>query len=63
MANVSGLFTPVVPSGVRRRFPASIGMYRSGFWFSEGVPTKRVLCSSTVEGAENISPSQSRVPR
>ncbi|KAL3535372.1 hypothetical protein ACH5RR_003833 [Cinchona calisaya] len=64
MANASGLFTPVVPSGVRRRFSASMGIYGSGFWFSEGVSTRRVLCSSTVEGAaENISPSQSRVPR
>ncbi|XP_027072488.1 beta-ketoacyl-[acyl-carrier-protein] synthase III A, chloroplastic-like [Coffea arabica] len=63
MANASGLFTPVVPSGIRSRFSASVGIHRSGFWFSEGVSTRRVLCASTVEGAENISPSQSRVPR
>ncbi|CAI9098495.1 OLC1v1035156C1 [Oldenlandia corymbosa var. corymbosa] len=63
MAIASGLFTPVVPSGVRRRFSASIGIYRSGFWFSEGVSTKRIVCSSSIEGAQEVSPSQSPVPR
>lgn len=63
MASASGLFTPVVPSGVRRRFSPSIGIYQSGFWFSEGVYARRVLCSSTIEGADKLSPSQSRAPR
>ncbi|KAI5675355.1 hypothetical protein M9H77_06305 [Catharanthus roseus] len=64
MANASGLFTPTVPTGVRRRFSPSIGIYRSGFWFSENVFPKRVVfCSSTIEGAEKLSPSQPRAPR
>ncbi|PIN01769.1 Beta-ketoacyl-[acyl-carrier-protein] synthase III [Handroanthus impetiginosus] len=61
MANASGLFTPTVPS-VRRRFSPSIGIYRSGYWFSEGV-SRRIVCASTTQGAEKLSPSESRVPR
>ncbi|KAI3444158.1 hypothetical protein Pfo_000823 [Paulownia fortunei] len=61
MANASGIFTPTVPS-VRRRFSPSIGIYRSGFWFSEGV-SRRLVCSSATQGAEKLSPSESRVPR
>ncbi|KAL2464303.1 3-oxoacyl-[acyl-carrier-protein] synthase III [Forsythia ovata] len=61
MANASGLFTPIAPS-VRSRFSPSIVIYRSGFWFSEGV-SRRVLCSSTVQGEGKLSPSESRVPR
>ncbi|GAV67263.1 ACP_syn_III_C domain-containing protein/ACP_syn_III domain-containing protein [Cephalotus follicularis] len=62
MANASGLFTPTVPS-LRRRFRPPIGIYRSGLYFSEG-NLKRVICSSTIEGAErNMNPSETRVPR
>ncbi|KAL2465771.1 3-oxoacyl-[acyl-carrier-protein] synthase III [Abeliophyllum distichum] len=61
MANASGLYRPTLPT-VRRRFTPSIGIYRTRFWFSEG-GSKRVLCSSTVPGAEKLSPSESRVPR
>lgn len=61
MANVSGFFNPTVPSA-RRRFSPSIGIYRSGFWFAEGV-SRRIVCSSTTQGAENLSPSESRAPR
>ncbi|KAL2534772.1 3-oxoacyl-[acyl-carrier-protein] synthase III [Abeliophyllum distichum] len=61
MANASGLFTPIVPS-MRSRFSPSIVIYRSGFWFSEGV-SRRILCSSTVQGEGKLSPTESRVPR
>ncbi|XP_022871803.1 3-oxoacyl-[acyl-carrier-protein] synthase 3 A, chloroplastic-like isoform X3 [Olea europaea var. sylvestris] len=61
MASASGLYTPTLPN-MKRRFTPSIGIYRSGFWFSEGV-SKRVLCSSTVQGADKLAPSESRVPR
>ncbi|PON53838.1 3-oxoacyl-[acyl-carrier-protein] synthase [Parasponia andersonii] len=66
MANASGFFTaPSVPS-LRRMIQPSIGIYRSGFCSSYGIP-KRVFCSSTIEGAEKfasgLSPSESRVPR
>ncbi|XP_022886125.1 3-oxoacyl-[acyl-carrier-protein] synthase 3 A, chloroplastic-like isoform X2 [Olea europaea var. sylvestris] len=61
MANASGLYTATLPT-VRRRFTPSTGIYRSGFWFSEGV-SKRIMCSSTVEGADKLSSSESRVPR
>ncbi|KAL0346036.1 UNVERIFIED_CONTAM: 3-oxoacyl-[acyl-carrier-protein] synthase 3 A, chloroplastic [Sesamum radiatum] len=61
MANASGLFTPTVPT-VRRRFSPSLGIYRSGFWFSDGV-SRRTVCSSSTQGAEKLSPSESRVPR
>ncbi|CAI9754762.1 unnamed protein product [Fraxinus pennsylvanica] len=61
MANASGLYTATLPT-VRRRFTPSIGIYRPGCWFSEGV-SKRILCSSIVQGADKLSPSESRVPR
>ncbi|KAH6779452.1 3-ketoacyl-acyl carrier protein synthase III [Perilla frutescens var. hirtella] len=61
MANASGLFTPAAPS-VRRRCSPCIGIYRSGFWFSEGV-SRRIVCSSTTQGAEKLSPSESRASR
>ncbi|KAK4481841.1 hypothetical protein RD792_012752 [Penstemon davidsonii] len=61
MANASGIFTPTVPT-VRRRFSPSIGIYRSGFWFSEGA-SRRIVCSSSTQGAENASLSESRVSR
>ncbi|KAJ9706842.1 hypothetical protein PVL29_002018 [Vitis rotundifolia] len=61
MANASGFFSPSVPS-LRRRVQPSIGFYRSEFCFSAKI-SKRVFCSSTIEGAEKLSPSQSRVPR
>lgn len=61
MANASGFFSPSVPS-LRRRVQPSIGFYRSGFCFQAKI-SKRVFCSSTIEGAEKLSPSQSRVPR
>ncbi|KAI3446642.1 hypothetical protein Pfo_029558 [Paulownia fortunei] len=60
MANASGLFTPTVPT-VRRRFSPSLGIYRSGFWFSDGV-SRRTVCGAT-QGAEKLSPSESRMPR
>ncbi|XP_073155608.1 beta-ketoacyl-[acyl-carrier-protein] synthase III A, chloroplastic [Henckelia pumila] len=61
MANASGLFTPNVPCG-RKRFSPSFGIFRSGIWFSEGV-SRRLVCSSTTQDAEKLSPSESRVPR
>ncbi|KAL6523383.1 Beta-ketoacyl-[acyl-carrier-protein] synthase III A, chloroplastic [Orobanche gracilis] len=61
MANASGIFTPTVPC-VGRRFSPSIGIYRSGFWFSEG-GSRRIVCSSTAQGAEKLPPSDSRVSR
>uniref|UniRef100_A0A803PM44 beta-ketoacyl-[acyl-carrier-protein] synthase III n=1 Tax=Cannabis sativa TaxID=3483 RepID=A0A803PM44_CANSA len=62
MANTSGLFTaPSVPS-LRRMNQPSIGIYRSGFCSSYGI-SKRVFCSSTIEGASGISASESRVRR
>ncbi|CAK9171136.1 unnamed protein product [Ilex paraguariensis] len=62
MANASGCFTPAVPSIRRRNIPPFTGIYRSGHWSSDGI-SKRVLCSSTTEGADKLSPSESRVPR
>ncbi|CAL5429694.1 unnamed protein product [Camellia sinensis] len=61
MANASGFFSPTVPS-LRKRIPLSIGIYRSGFCSADGF-SKRVFCSSTIEGEEKLSPSESRVPR
>ncbi|PIN14100.1 Beta-ketoacyl-[acyl-carrier-protein] synthase III [Handroanthus impetiginosus] len=61
MANASGLFTPAVPS-VRRRFSPSLGIYRYGFWSSDGV-SSRIVFTSATQGVEKISPSESRVPR
>ena len=61
MANAAGFVSPSVPS-LRRRFQPSIGFYRSGFCFP-GKISKGVFCSSTIEGAEKLSPSQPRVPR
>ncbi|XP_058207261.1 beta-ketoacyl-[acyl-carrier-protein] synthase III, chloroplastic-like [Rhododendron vialii] len=60
MANASGYFSPSIPS-LRKRYSPSIGMYRSGFPSAEGI-SKRVFCSSTIQGAE-ASPSKYRVPR
>ncbi|XP_039050926.1 3-oxoacyl-[acyl-carrier-protein] synthase 3 A, chloroplastic-like isoform X2 [Hibiscus syriacus] len=58
MANASGFFTPSVPK-LRTRIQPSIGISRSGFFFS-----RRVVCSSAIEGAEkDVSPSGSRVPK
>ncbi|XP_031254810.1 3-oxoacyl-[acyl-carrier-protein] synthase 3 A, chloroplastic [Pistacia vera] len=58
MANASGLFTPSVPS-FRSGLQPSIRVYRSGFSFS-----KKILCSTTIQGSENtVSPSESRPPR
>ncbi|CAK9176084.1 unnamed protein product [Ilex paraguariensis] len=62
MANASGFFTPTVPSLRKRINPSSIGIYRSGNCSSEGI-FKRVLCSSTIEGAEKLSTFESRAPR
>lgn len=65
MANASGFFTPSVPS-LRGRIQPPIGIYRSGFCSTEGF-SKRVFCSSNIEGAEKLasgaSPSESRVPK
>lgn len=61
MANASGLLTPVVPT-VRKRFSPSLGICRSGFWFC-GRVSRGTVCSSATQGAEKISPSESRVPR
>lgn len=63
MANASGLFTPAAaaPSAGRRCSPC-VGIYRSGFWFAEG-GTRRIVCSSSTQGAEKLSPSESRASR
>ncbi|XP_059657479.1 beta-ketoacyl-[acyl-carrier-protein] synthase III A, chloroplastic [Cornus florida] len=65
MANASGFFSPTVPS-LKRRIRPSIGIFRSGFCSPEGT-SKRVLCSATIEGSEElsfgVSPSKSRGPR
>ncbi|GKV38080.1 hypothetical protein SLEP1_g46027 [Rubroshorea leprosula] len=62
MANASGFFTPSVPS-LRRRIQPPAGVSRSGFSLSERI-FKRMVCSSTVEGAErHVSTSESRLPR
>ncbi|KAK6151446.1 hypothetical protein DH2020_014081 [Rehmannia glutinosa] len=60
MANASGLFTPTVPT-VKSRYCPSLGIYRSGFWFSDGV-SRRTVWSSVTQGAEKLSPSESRIP-
>ncbi|KAL2232819.1 3-oxoacyl-[acyl-carrier-protein] synthase 3 A, chloroplastic [Sesamum indicum] len=62
MANASGLLSPAVAPSVRRRLNPPIGVFQSGSWFSEGV-SRRIVCSSTVQGAEKLSPSKSGVPR
>ncbi|KAG8662204.1 3-oxoacyl-[acyl-carrier-protein] synthase 3 A, chloroplastic [Manihot esculenta] len=61
MANASGFFAPSVPS-LRRRIKPSIRITASGF-FSSGNISKRVFCSSSIEGAEKLSNSQCQVPR
>ncbi|EEF32603.1 3-oxoacyl-[acyl-carrier-protein] synthase 3 A, chloroplastic [Ricinus communis] len=61
MANASGFFSPSVPS-VSRRIKPLIGTTGSAFSFSEGI-SKRVFCSSSIEGSEKLSTSQSRIPR
>ncbi|CAK7355810.1 unnamed protein product [Dovyalis caffra] len=60
MANSSGFFSPSVPS-LRGKIKPSIGVIGSGIWSTEGI-SKRVVCSSKVEGSEKISPPQSRLP-
>ncbi|XP_073062192.1 beta-ketoacyl-[acyl-carrier-protein] synthase III A, chloroplastic-like isoform X1 [Primulina eburnea] len=45
-----------------KRFSPPLGIFRSGIWFSEGV-SRRLVCSSIAQGAEKLSPSESRVPR
>ncbi|KAE8722527.1 synthase III [Hibiscus syriacus] len=58
MANASGFFTPSVPK-LRTKVQPSIGISGSGFGFS-----RRVVCSSAIEGAEkHVSPLESRVPK
>lgn len=54
-------FTPAVRT-IRRRFCPSIGIYQVGQSFSDGT-FNRVMCSSTVEGADKVSTNQSRVSR
>ncbi|OIT33551.1 PREDICTED: 3-oxoacyl-[acyl-carrier-protein] synthase 3 A, chloroplastic-like [Nicotiana attenuata] len=55
-------FTPAAPT-LRRRFSPSIGIYHQiGHSFSDGT-FDRVMCSSTVEGADKLSTDQSRVSR
>ncbi|GAB4857049.1 Beta-ketoacyl-[acyl-carrier-protein] synthase III A, chloroplastic [Ancistrocladus abbreviatus] len=65
MATASGFFSPSVP-GLKRRNSPFLGVYRSGFCSYVEI-SKRVLCSSTTEGAQiyssGVSPSNSRVPR
>ncbi|XP_075491227.1 beta-ketoacyl-[acyl-carrier-protein] synthase III A, chloroplastic-like [Primulina tabacum] len=61
MANASGLFSPNFPCGRNIFFPP-LGTSRSGIWFSEGV-SRRLVCSSTAQGAEKLPPSEPRVPR
>ncbi|KAL3629704.1 Beta-ketoacyl-[acyl-carrier-protein] synthase III A, chloroplastic [Castilleja foliolosa] len=58
MANASGLFYPPVPT----QFSSSLGTYRSGFWFSDCV-SRRTVCFCANQGAEKVSPSESRMPR
>ncbi|XP_057976514.1 beta-ketoacyl-[acyl-carrier-protein] synthase III, chloroplastic [Malania oleifera] len=64
MANASGFFSPSAPS-FRGRIQPSVGV-RSGFCCYERI-TKRVFCSSAIEGAakqaSGVSLSESRVPR
>ncbi|KAL4284048.1 hypothetical protein GQ457_16G026530 [Hibiscus cannabinus] len=58
MANASGFFTPSVPR-LGTKIQPFTGISRSGFCFS-----RRVVCSSAIEGAEkHASPSESRVPK
>ncbi|KAF3448378.1 hypothetical protein FNV43_RR09091 [Rhamnella rubrinervis] len=66
MANASGFFTTASVPSLRRRIQPSIAVYRSGFCSPERI-SKRVFCSSTIEGekkhASGVSPSESRGPR
>ncbi|KAK8518460.1 hypothetical protein V6N13_027935 [Hibiscus sabdariffa] len=58
MANASGFFTPSIPR-LGTKIQPFTGISRSGFCFS-----RRVVCSSAIEGAEkHVSPSESRVPK
>lgn len=61
MANVSGLVAPTVPS-LRRRFSPSLGVYRSGLWFDDGV-SRSTVCSTAAQGAEKLSPAESKLHR
>ncbi|XP_042003532.1 3-oxoacyl-[acyl-carrier-protein] synthase 3 A, chloroplastic-like [Salvia splendens] len=61
MANASGLVAPTLPS-LRRRFSPTLGVYRSGFWSYDGV-SRRMVCSSAAQGAEKLSPAESKARR
>uniref|UniRef100_A0A3N7ENS4 Beta-ketoacyl-[acyl-carrier-protein] synthase III C-terminal domain-containing protein n=1 Tax=Populus trichocarpa TaxID=3694 RepID=A0A3N7ENS4_POPTR len=61
MARASGSSSPSAPSLGGRMMP-STGIIGSGFWSIKGI-SRRVVCSSTIEGSEKISPSQSGLPR
>jgi len=61
MARASGSRSPSAPSLGGRMMP-STGIIGSGFWSIKGI-SRRVVCSSTIEGSEKISPSQSGLPR
>ncbi|KAK4583709.1 hypothetical protein RGQ29_021722 [Quercus rubra] len=69
MANVSGFFTPSVPSlRLRRRIQSPIEIYRTGFCSPEGF-SLRVFCSNTAQRSDKLasgsgaSSSESRAPR
>ncbi|WCJ25983.1 3-oxoacyl-[acyl-carrier-protein] synthase 3 [Euphorbia peplus] len=62
MANASSFFSPSVPSLRSRIVKPSIRVIGSGFCSFDGI-SKRVFCSSSTEGAENLSTSQSRPSR
>ncbi|GMN32678.1 hypothetical protein TIFTF001_003792 [Ficus carica] len=64
MANASWFFTtPTVPT-LRRKIQPPIGIYRSGFCSSHGISKRVFFCSGAInQGAEKLSPSESRVPR
>ncbi|KAJ8767609.1 hypothetical protein K2173_018167 [Erythroxylum novogranatense] len=60
MADASGLFNPSFPS-LKSRIKPSIEASGHGFYFTDRI-SKRVSCSSDVEGAGKLSPSESRAP-
>ncbi|CAH1454235.1 unnamed protein product [Lactuca virosa] len=62
MANASWGFTPTVPHLDRTRIFPSITIFRSGFYSTDRI-SKRVSCASTANGADKLSPSESRSPR
>uniref|UniRef100_A0A0R5QM70 beta-ketoacyl-[acyl-carrier-protein] synthase III n=1 Tax=Salvia miltiorrhiza TaxID=226208 RepID=A0A0R5QM70_SALMI len=61
MANASGLVAPTAPS-LRRRFSQSLGIYRSGFWFYDGV-SRLTVCSCAAQGAEKLSLAEPKARR